>query len=124
MTDPIDLTEEFATRMENGRVGDTLVSETDRVRVWHIHAKPGDRLKVHTHQLDYFWTVHTHGRARNYLSDGTHFEANYAPGDTKHFTFAAGERMTHSLENIGETDLIFTTVEFLDSNNPALQLDE
>ena len=59
---------------DNGEVGDTLVSETDRVRVWHIHAKPGDRLKVHTHVLDYFWTIHAPGRARNHQPDGTFFD--------------------------------------------------
>ena len=30
--------------------------------------------------------------------------------------------MTHSLENIGETDLIFTTVEFKNSANDPLPL--
>lgn len=119
----LDLTQEFQTLSENGRVGDKLVSETDRVRVWHIHAKPGDRLKVHTHQLDYFWTIHTNGRARNYQSDGTYFDVEYFAGDTKHFTLAKGERMTHSLENIGDTDLVFTTVEFLQSANPPLALE-
>ncbi len=122
MAQVLDLRDEFIARQDNGEVGTTLVSENERVRVWHIHARPGERLKVHTHQLDYFWTIHTHGRARNYHDDGTHFDMDYAPGDTKHFTFAKGERMTHSLENIGETDLIFTTVEFLESANPPLPL--
>ena len=30
--------------------------------------------------------------------------------------------MTHSLENIGDTDLVFTTVEFKDSANAPLPL--
>lgn len=47
-----------------------------------------------------------------------------APDDTKHFTYKKDERMTHSLENIGTTDLIFTTVEFLDSENPPLELSQ
>jgi len=58
------------------------------------------------------------------MSDGTHFDMDYAVGDTKHFTFKAEERMTHSLENIGGTDLIFTTVEFLKSVNPPLSVEE
>ncbi|MEO0486106.1 MAG: hypothetical protein AAF092_09360 [Pseudomonadota bacterium] len=116
----IDLTQEFKDRTGIGEVGNTLVSETDRVRVWHILARPGERLKVHTHALDYFWTIHGPGRARNYLSDGTHFDVDYATGDTKHFSFASGESMTHSLENIGETDLVFTTVEFKNSANAPL----
>ena len=123
MTKPLDLTQEFIDREANGKVGDRLVSESDRVRVWHIHAKPGDRLQAHTHVLDYFWTVHTAGRARNHLPDGSHFDMDYSPGETKHFTFAKDERMRHSLENIGTTDLVFTTVEFLDSENSPLPLD-
>ncbi|MEM6664544.1 MAG: hypothetical protein AAF666_20465 [Pseudomonadota bacterium] len=119
-----DLAQEFIDRAENGEVGDRLVSETDSLRVWHIHARPGDRLKVHTHVLDYFWTIHTAGRARNYQSDGSFFDVDYQPGDTKHLTFAAGERITHSLENIGDTDLIFTTVEFKSSANAPLSLDD
>ncbi|MEP1354205.1 MAG: hypothetical protein ABJX32_08070 [Tateyamaria sp.] len=118
----VDFSQEFIDRAENGEVGTALVSETDRVRIWHIHAKPGERLKVHTHVLDYFWTIHAPGKARNHMSDGTHFDVEYATGDTKHFTFAEGERMAHSLENIGDTDLIFTTVEFKNSANPPLPL--
>ncbi len=123
MAQSLDLTQEFIDRSDNGEVGDRLVSESDRVRVWHIHAKPGDRLKAHTHVLDYFWTVHTRGRARNHLSDGTYVDVDYSPGETKHFTFAKGEQMSHSLENIGTTDLVFTTVEFLDSENSPLLLE-
>lgn len=122
MTKSLDLSQEFIDLAENGKVGTKLVSETDRVRVWHIHAKPGDRLKVHTHVLDYFWTVHSAGTARNHLADGSYIDVSYAPGDTKHFNFAQGERMSHSLENIGSTDLIFTTVEFKDSSNTPLNL--
>ena len=117
-----DLAQEFADRAENGEVGSRLVSETERVRVWHIHAQPGERLKVHTHVLDYFWTIHGPGRARNHQPDGSHFDVDYEAGDTRHFTIAKGERMTHSLENIGNTDLVFTTVEFKDSANAPLPL--
>ncbi len=122
MSKDLDLTQEFIELAENGRVGTELVSETAKVRVWHIHAKPGDRLEVHTHVLDYFWTIHGAGKARNHLSDGTHLDVEYSSGDTSHYTFTEGERMTHSLENIGTTDLIFTTVEFKDSANAPLPL--
>ncbi|MEL7466575.1 MAG: hypothetical protein AAFN79_21050, partial [Pseudomonadota bacterium] len=87
-----DLSQEFIDRADCGEVGDRLVSETDRVRVWHIHAKPGARLKVHTHVLDYFWTIHTAGRARNHRPDGTYLDVDYQPGDTSHTAFAEGER--------------------------------
>ena len=118
----LDLTQEFIDRAENGEVGSLLVSETDRVRVWHIHARLGERLKVHTHVLDYSWTIHGPGRARSHQPDGLHFDVEYETGDTRHFTFAKGERMTQSLENIGDTDLVYTTVEFKNSANAPLPL--
>lgn len=116
------LKREFRDNAANGRVGSILVSQSDRVRVWHLHMRPGERLPVHRHQLDYFWTAVTPGRARSHYDDGRVVEADYKTGDTKHFKFAKGEFFMHDVENIGDTDLIFTTVEFLDSANPPLDL--
>ena len=106
----------------NGQVGTRLLSETGRVRVWTIHLRPGERLAAHTHVLDYFWTAVTAGRARSRDGQGRVSEVAYVSGDTRHLSFGTGEWMTHDLENIGSTDLIFTTVEFLDSPNPPLPL--
>jgi hypothetical protein len=57
---------EFAAHAGDGRAGNELLSETDRVRLWAIGLKPGKRLGFHTHVLDYFWTSVTagHGRGR------------------------------------------------------------
>jgi beta-alanine degradation protein BauB len=101
-------------------VGSTLVSETDKVRVWHLLIPAGKRCTFHRHVLDYFWTCHTHGRARGYYEDGSITETTHFPGDTKHMTYGRGEHLVHSVENKGSTDLLFTTVEFLDSANAAL----
>ncbi|WP_244936502.1 hypothetical protein [Methylobacterium currus] len=120
---PESLRRDFAARAGNGRVGSRLVSETDRVRVWLLSLKPGERIGFHTHVLDYFWTAVTGGRARSHYADGRVAEVTYAPGDTQHHRYAAGDFMIHDLENIGETELVFTTVEFLDSANPPLRLD-
>ena len=111
---------ELSIAAKNGQVGSKIVSESDRVRVWLIEMQPGDRLPFHTHVLDYFWTATTPGKARSRYSDGQVVEADYAVGDTKHFRFGPGESMTHDLENIGDTVLCFTTVEFLDSANAPL----
>ena len=35
-------------------------------------------------------------------------------------TYGPGEYLLHSVENIGDTELLFTTVEFLHSANPPL----
>jgi hypothetical protein len=44
------------------------------------------------------------------------------PGQTKHLTFGEGEFMVHDLENIGDTDLVFLTVEHKNSANNPLPL--
>ncbi len=117
---PTDLQKEFQTDEFNGAVGSTLVSETDKVRVWHLRLPIGKRCRFHRHVLDYFWTAHYPGRARGYFDDGRIVDVTHHQGETKHFTFGEGEYFVHSVENIGNTDLLFTTVEFLGGANPPL----
>jgi len=107
----------------NGMVGQRLLSETEAVRVWRIDLKPGERVAFHTHVLNYFWTALSAGKSRSTLADGKSIETSYEIGTTKHFTYGLGERMIHDLENIGNTDLSFTTVELkLGSANAPLPL--
>ncbi len=120
---PNHILNEFKSNALNGRVGSVLVSETEDVRVWQIHCEPGERLPVHRHQLNYFWTTLGSGRSRSHYNDGQVVELDYKKGDTRHYSFAAGEYFMHDLENIGDTPLMFTTVEFLNSPNPALAID-
>ena len=108
----------------NGYVGTELVSETDRVRVWLIRLAPGERIGFHEHVLDYFWTAITPGRARSNHDDGSTYEKTYAAGETQHATYAAGDSKIHDLTNIGDADLVFSTVEFLHSANRPLPISE
>ena len=117
---PAGLRQELQDNAMNPVVGSVLVSETDKLRVWHLLVPAGERCTFHRHVLDYFWTCHSHGRARGYYEDGSITETTHFPGDTMHLSYAVGEYMVHSVENIGDTDLLFTTVEFLDSANAAL----
>jgi hypothetical protein len=117
---PESLQQEYLESEFSGCVGSVLVSETDRVRVWHLHIPPGKRCSFHRHVLHYFWTAHNAGRARGYYGDGRVVDVVHYKGETKHFKFGPGEFMVHSVENIGDTDLLFTTVEFLDSPNSPL----
>ncbi|MGU3468123.1 hypothetical protein ACLBXO_25055 [Methylobacterium sp. C33D] len=119
---PLDLAQEYAAARDNGCVGTRLLSEDARCRVWTIVLAPGARIGFHTHVLDYFWTAVTAGRARSHYGDGRVAEVDYRAGDIQHLSFGPGESMTHDLANIGATELIFTTVEFLDSANPPLAL--
>lgn len=117
---PAEFREELQRNTANGCVGHELVSETDRVRVWLLRLGPGERIPFHRHVLDYFWTAVTGGRARSRYEDGSVAETVYRAGDTRHLHFGPGESMLHDLENLGDTDLVFTTVEFLDSANAPL----
>ena len=119
---PEALRQEFRAAGRNGCVGSTLVSESDRVRVWSLRLAPGQRIGFHKHVLDYFWTALTAGRAISHMDDGRTVEASYEPGTTKHHRYGPGEYKIHDLQNVGETELIFTTVEFLDSRNPPLDI--
>lgn len=117
-----DLVEQMAEGRSNGSVGTKLLSQTDRVRVWTIELEPGERIGFHTHVLDYFWTAVTAGRGHARYGDGEERTVEYAAGDTEHLTYAAGQSMMHDLTNIGDTKLIFITVEFLNSANSPMPL--
>ena len=106
----------------NPCVGNALVSETDRVRVWTIRLKPCERIGFHRHVLDYFWTSVSGGRGRQHVHDGTTVEYTYQPGETRHETYGLGEYKVHDLENLGGEEMIFNTIEFLDSANKPLPI--
>ncbi|MBL4646768.1 MAG: hypothetical protein JKY99_09970 [Rhizobiales bacterium] len=115
-----ELLAELKIASTNGQVGSRMVSESKRARVWLIEMNPGDRLPFHTHVLDYFWVATSAGKTRSRYGDGRVAETNYDVGTTMHFEFKHGESMTHDLENIGDTVLCFTTVEYLESDNSPL----
>ncbi len=117
-----DLRAEFTEYAHDGHVGSRLLSANDRVRVWEIRLAPGERWHAHRHVLNYFWTAVNAGRSRQHTADGTTREVSYDAGETRHFRFAAGEFLLHDIENVGDTQLVFTTVEHLDSANPALPI--
>ena len=121
---PKSLSDEFAHEAErpNGCVGNQLVSENERVRVWTIRLQPGERFGFHRHVLDYFWTSVSGGRGRQHLMDGTTVEYSYVPGETRHETYGTSQFKVHDLENIGDAELVFMTVEFLNSANKPLPI--
>ncbi|WP_342070946.1 hypothetical protein [Yoonia algicola] len=119
---PQDLIAEFNAAWGNGQVGHVLVSETEDVRVWQLRLAPGERIGFHHHVLDYFWSAVTAGRSRSHMHDGSIVESDYAVGATRHYRFGAGEYMIHDLENIGDTELVFVTVEHLAGSNKPHEL--
>jgi beta-alanine degradation protein BauB len=121
---PAAMAAEFERERQNnnGCVGTVLVSESDRVRVWMIRLAPGERIGFHRHVLDYFWTSVNGGRGRQHVHDGSTVEYSYQPGETRHETYQAGQFKVHDLENLGDKDMIFMTIEFLDSANTPLAI--
>ena len=111
---------ERESRAPNGCVGTELLSETDKVRIWIIRLQPGERVGFHRHVLNYFWTSVNGGRGRQHLMDGSTVVHEYAPGETRHETYGKGEFKVHDLENLGDTEMIFNTIEFIDSANAPL----
>ena len=121
---PAEIAAEFEreAKAPNPCVGSTLLSENERARVWIIRLQPGERIGFHRHVLDYFWTAVSGGRGRQHVHDGTTVEYTYQPGETRHETYGPGEFKVHDLENLGDKEMVFMTVEFLNSANKPLPL--
>lgn len=121
---PTEIAAEFERERNNPNpcVGSVLLSENERTRVWMIRLAPGERIGFHRHVLDYFWTAVSGGRGRQHVHDGTTVEYTYAPGETRHESYGAGEFKVHDLENLGAREMIFMTVEFKDSANQPMPL--
>ena len=123
---PEAIAREFERERDNPNpcVGTRLLSENERVRVWEIRLQPGERVGFHRHVLDYFWTSVTGGRGRQHVHDGSTVEYTYQPGETRHEIYGAGEFKVHDLENLGDKEMVFMTIEFLNSANKAMPLPE
>ncbi|AZV80181.1 hypothetical protein EBB79_21315 [Parasedimentitalea marina] len=113
---------EMLEHQDNGVVGSVLVSETDKLRVWHLHIAPGNRCAFHRHVNTYFWSALADGKARGYFSSGEIRDVTHYVGETRHFAYGEMDSMVHSVENIGDTMLSFCTVEFLDGPNTPLSI--
>lgn len=123
---PADIAAEFEREAKNPNpcVGSMLLSENERTRVWMIRLAPGERTGFHRHVLDYFWTCISGGRARQHIHDGTTLECGYEPGETRHESYGKSEFKVHDLQNLGDGEMVFMTVEFKDSANAPLPLPE
>src|SRR5215470_16351031 len=83
---------------------------------------PGDRLGFHRHVLDYFWIAISGCRGRVHVQDGTTVEWTYQPNEIRHGRVGKGDFTVHDLENIGDHEMVFVTVEFKDSPNTPIAL--
>lgn len=107
-----DRQQEFAGAIHNDTIGTELMQENERVRVWHIRLQPGERLPAHHHERPYFWTAVSDGVARSCNAAGEVSELVCNRGDTKFYDLSPENSLLHDLENVGDTELVFVTVEF------------
>lgn len=108
-----NIKKEIKTNKNNTTVGEQLVLETENFKVWSIYLPVGKSLPFHTHNKPYFYTAKTAGKSRSFYADGTIIETEYQKDDIKYFkNLNESNYFIHNLENIGNTTLIFTTVEF------------
>ncbi|MSO94684.1 MAG: hypothetical protein EXQ81_02690 [Thermoleophilia bacterium] len=119
---PPALRDELGASAANGAVGTRLLLEDEHARHWEIRLAPGERIGFHRHVLDYVWTCVTGGLALSHTADGASLDVTYGVGETRRLSFDEGASMTHDLANVGDADLLFTTIEYLDSANAALSV--
>jgi quercetin dioxygenase-like cupin family protein len=105
--------DELAAAAENRVVGSRLLFENERLRVWDITLRPGERLPFHRHATSYFYRCESGGFVQVRLPDGQ-VAVYECPADEVHFhEIGSDDLVIHDLENVGETTVRFTTVELL-----------
>jgi beta-alanine degradation protein BauB len=97
----------------NFAVGQRLLCENDRVRVWEISLAPGERHVFHCHRTSYFWVAHTAASVRVGYPDGTYHDYEHQAGEVTYMEIPKGERNIQDLTNTGGTSLHLTTIELL-----------
>lgn len=112
--DPEEYRDELRAAPDNLEVGTRLWFENDRIRVWEVLLRPGERGPFHNHTRNYFWTVVEGSRGLQRFADGTYAVRDYRVGDTKYLEHTPDDSLIHDLENVGDTPLRFVTVELLD----------
>ena len=90
--------------------------------MWIIRLAPGERIGFHRHVLDYFWTSVAAAAAASTSTTAPRSNTPMQPGETRHETYGKGEFKVHDLENLGDQEMVFMTVEFKDSANKPMPL--
>ncbi len=106
-----DFETELKAAPNNHRVGTKLLFENDRVGIWEVRLPPGERAAFHIHDKPYFWTVVDAGIGRQRSADGTYVIRRYEVGDTSYGDHSQEQFMIHDIENYGDTEIRFITVE-------------
>ena len=121
MPEPLEPSAKWSAPLQNEFTNNQLIPAWARASCRRIagygFGNPTEALRAprlpSPHVLDYFWVAITPGKARSNQQDGSVVEATYVAGQTCHLTYGPGEFKVHDLENIGDSEFVFTTVEFL-----------
>ena len=105
--------EELEAAPSNLAVGTSLLFENEHVKVWEVRLAPGERGPFHAHTRNYLWTVVDGSVGLQRLADGTFMVRRYDVGETRFLEHTPDEPLIHDLENVGDTELRFITVELL-----------
>ncbi|MCF2490945.1 hypothetical protein [Dyadobacter sp. CY347] len=108
---PEQLREELQENTQNQAVGDILLFENDKVKVWHISLQPGERIHYHRHNYDYFWTVLQDGQGVSNQEDGSQVSFTFKKGQTSFQNIIEQGSSIHDLKNTGTGILEFITTE-------------
>ena len=65
---------------ELGPIGDKIIFENERVRVWSVKLDPGERQAWHQHHLPYLIVPMTEGKNVMYFEDGRDRRDQEVPG--------------------------------------------
>ena len=98
------------------------VGDRTRAGLDHPARSPASAIGFHRHVLDYFWTSVTGGRGRQHVHDGTTVEYTYAARRDPARDLRPGQFKVHDLENLGDKEMVFMTIEFLHSANKPMPL--
>ena len=95
-------------------IGDKLLLENDRVRVWEDIVAPGLEQAVHTHAYPYISVMVTPAHGEIVDSEGlVLYAVDREPGETRWF---GPDRipLTHTLRNLGSEEIRVVVIEVLD----------
>jgi hypothetical protein len=90
------------TTEPSAQVGNHVMFENDRVRVWDLDLAPGESFPAHLHRLDYLIMVVSGGLLRFDEPGGTR-DVQYVDNQVSFRAVGPEGKLDHTLTNIGTT---------------------
>jgi len=93
-------------------VGENLMFENKKVRLWEVTLLPKQRLPFHKQSVDYSWTCLTDGTAISRHKNGKICLLQFKKGDIAYYEHNTGIEAVRDIENIGEGLIKFSVLEY------------